>query len=106
MLIVPCYSTNATSGVGNINRLWTVTSQSTGTIGTSVRNLLVMERTYYRYMHLKHGLAGTIPLYVGIIHVLLHRFVCGVGNHKQLSFGAIQWVTDMPTCNASKTCLV
>ena len=45
--MVPFYSTNATSGVGNINRLWTVRSQSTGTICTSVctsvRNLLVME---------------------------------------------------------------
>ena len=40
---------NATSGVGNINRLWAVRSQSTGTICTSVcasvRNLLVIERT-------------------------------------------------------------
>ena len=37
------------------------------------RNLLVMERTYYRYMYLQHGEAGTIPLYVDIVHVLLHR---------------------------------
>ena len=34
--IVPYYSTNATSGVGDINRLWTVRSQSTGTKCTSV----------------------------------------------------------------------
>ena len=71
------YSTNATSSVGNINRLWTVWSQSTGTICTSVctsvRNLLVMEKTYYRYMYLQDGQAGTIPLYVGIIQKLLHR---------------------------------
>ena len=37
------------------------------------RNLLVMERTYYRYVYLQYGWVGTIPLYVGIIHVLLHR---------------------------------
>ena len=37
------------------------------------RNLLVMEGTYYRYMYLQDRLAGTIPMYVGIIHVLLHR---------------------------------
>ena len=39
-----------------------------------------MERTYYRYVYVQHGQAGTIPLYVGIIHVLLHRLGCGVGN--------------------------
>ena len=58
-VIVLCYSTNVTSSVGNINRLWTVRPQSTGTIYTSVctsvRNLLVMERTYYIYMYLQHG---------------------------------------------------
>ena len=31
-------------------------------------------------MYLQHGQAGTIPLYVGIIYVLLHRLVWGVGN--------------------------
>ena len=39
-----------------------------------------MERAYYRYMYLQDGEAGTIPLYVGIIHVVLHRLVWGVGN--------------------------
>ena len=51
------------------------------------RNLLVMERTYYRYMHLFDGWAGTIPTYVGIIHVLLHRLVWGVGNQ----FSCLLW---------------
>ena len=35
-------------------------------------------------------------MYVGIIHVLLHRLGHRIGNHRQLPFGAIQWVTDMP----------
>ena len=39
------------------------------------RNLLVMERTYYRYMYLQDGEGGTMPVFVGMIHLLLHRLV-------------------------------
>ena len=47
---------------------------------TSVRNLLVMERTYYRYMYLQHG--------VGRDHTRVRRYnTCavtqiGVGSDK------------------------
>ena len=74
---------------------------STGKLGIEMphRNLLVMEGTYYRYMYLQHrGEAGTIPLYVGIIHVPLHRLGRRIGHHYQLPVGAIQWVTDMLIC--------
>ena len=30
------------------------------------------------------------------IHKLLHRLGYRIGNHRQLPFGSIQWVTDMP----------
>ena len=32
------------------------------------------------------------------IQRLLHRLGVDTGNHYQLSFGSIQWVTDMPVC--------
>ena len=35
---------------------------------------------------------------------LSHRLGYRIGNHRQLPFGSIQWVTDMATCNASQTC--
>ena len=31
-------------------------------------------------------------------HELLNRLAAETGNHYQLPFGAIQWVTDMPIC--------
>ena len=40
------------------------------------------------------------------IHRLLHRLGYRIGNHRQLSFVPIQWVTDMPTYDASQTCLL
>ena len=92
-MIVPCYSTNATSGVGNINRLWTVRSQSTGTICTSVCTSVM-------------GGAWATPGAYVYIHRLLHRLGLDTGNHYQLPFVPIQWVTDMPTYNVIQTCPV
>ena len=40
------------------------------------------------------------------IHRLLHRLGYRIGNHRQLSFVPIQWVTDMSIYNASQTCPV
>ena len=37
---------------------------------------------------------------------LLHRLGYRIGNHRQLSFVPIQWVTDMSIYNASQTCPV
>ena len=37
---------------------------------------------------------------------LLHRLGLDTGNHRQLPFVPIQWVTDMPTYDASQTCLL
>tara|TARA_B100001057_G_scaffold410989_1_gene426351 strand:- start:138 stop:278 length:141 start_codon:yes stop_codon:yes gene_type:complete len=34
------------------------------------KNLLEMERTYYRYMYLQDKWAGTTPIIVGIINLL------------------------------------
>ena len=82
---VPYPSTNATSGVGDINRLWAVRSQSTGTICTSVCTSVMS------------GAWATPGAYV-YIHRLLHRLGLDTGNHYQLSFGATQWVTDMSIC--------
>ena len=92
-MIVLCYSTNATSGVGNINRLWTVRSQSTGTICTSVCTSVM-------------GGAWATPGAYVYIHRLLHRLGYRIGNHRQLPFVPIQWVTDIPNYNASQTCCV
>ena len=50
--------------------------------------------------------AWTTPGAYVYIHRLLHRLGYRIGNHRQLPFGSIQWVTYMPTCNASQTCLL
>ena len=50
--------------------------------------------------------AWTTPGAYVYIHRLLHRLGYRIGNHRQLPFGSIQWVTDLPTCNASQTCCV
>ena len=42
------------------------------------------------------GGAWATPVGHVSIHRLLHRLGFRIGNHYQLSFGAIQWVTDMP----------
>ena len=39
-------------------------------------------------------------------HRLLHRLGYRIGNHRQLPFVPIQWVTNMPTHNASQNCPV
>ena len=72
-----------------MQRGWAYRYQYRVIVGVEVphRNLLVMERTYYKYKYLQHGYAGTMPLYVGIIHVLLHRLGCGVGNQ----FSCLLW---------------
>ncbi len=56
------------------------------------RNLLVMERTYYRYMYLYDREAGTILTYVGVIHVLLQRYDTDSVNQYQLLFRSFKWV--------------
>ena len=92
-VIVPYYSTNATSSVGNINRLWFLRSQSTGTICTSICTSVM-------------GGAWTTPDAYVFIHRLIHRLGYRIGNHRQFPFVPAKWVTDMPTCNASQTCRV
>ena len=41
-----------------------------------------------------------MSVYVGIIHLALHRLDYRIGGHRQLSSAPIQWVTDMPICGA------
>ena len=48
---------------------------------------------------------ATPGAYVYILR-LLHRLGVDSGNHYQLSFVPIQWVTDMATYNASQICFV
>ena len=56
------------------------------------RNLLLMERTYYKYIYLYDREAGTILTYVGIIHLLLRRFDTDTVNQYQLLFRSFKWV--------------
>ena len=82
----------------NLSRAWNLihhTCSQDASMTYSFRNPLVMERTYYRYMYLQHGEAGTIPTRVGIMHMLLHRLGWGLGNQRQLPFcqsnGSLTW---------------
>ena len=86
-------STNSTSDVGNINRLWSVRSQSKGTISTSVFKTVM-------------AAAWATPGAYVFIHRLWRRLGHRIGNHRQLTFGSILWVAEMHIYDVSQTCLV
>ena len=65
--------TNSTSDVGNINRLWSVRSQSKGTISTSVFKTVM-------------AAAWATPGAYVFIHRLWRRLGHRIGNHRQLTF--------------------
>ena len=50
--------------------------------------------------------AWATPDAYAYVHRLLHRLGYRIGNHRQLPFVPIQWVTDMLNYNASQTCCV